>query len=846
MRVNSAIRKLSNFLPALALAVVLGASLFAAVSLLAPQKVSAADPPAGQSCPNTNLSNFNFTYNADGKWNNKTDSAIQGKCVMQMLPGQTATCTAWGTLHYLAGTNIPLCVANLIAAGNPTQSNQCPAGTIMQNGTCQKIPQSQADCPAGTHFTKAIENKNGVAINTCDKDTGTTGNNSDDEKVCTTGPGLSGNLAWVICPAVQLVASATNFFETNIIEPFMTISPLTTNADNPIYILWQDIRNFANIGFIIFFFIVIFSQATSIGLSNYGIKRILPKMAFVVVGVNLSYFIVAFIIDAFNIFGAGISSLVTAALHQAGTTQLNTGTDAGAVRSIFTLGGAALLTIVATGGAAIGWFFSFLGLALLVVVVVVIVLVVRQMAIIMLVIVAPVAILMYMLPNTENYYNKWRKTLTQLLMMYPMIVLLFASGKIFGIILQQPDFKLAGDGVSEPVAQAIRVILQFVVYVVPLVFLPATFAASGALMGKAFGFLHNARTKGLAQRGGKALNEGVIKPRRAEMVQRAASRGGAIGWAAGYNQRRNFKKEQRERELGRAGQQYLADYSLENPGFARSAAGIGGAAGVTRVQAGAVSQLEKQRHEEMSNESAILAEQLRNAGISSKEFNTGLTRQIKGETSAAGSNEARAQALLTQNPNLMRAGLNAAAAAGEVGTMEQARMSSSLDQGMVDEVVRNNDGKLKEKGGYHLATDFNLANGRMTQIRRNAANEMLDASGAVTTDRSKAARVAATTKDDMENVMQEQRLTSIANTASSDIAGMKSGLLDSMQQSLVAFDPVTKKATGLKPEGAELLARMDPADKAKLKTQLEAIVTNPNLIGKAQNREAIENVYSIL
>ena len=404
-----------------------------------------------------------------------------------------------------------------------------------------------------------------------------------DQKVCTTGPGLSGALAWILCPAVQLIASATNFFENNIIVPFLTVSPLTTNADNPIYILWQDIRNVANVGFILFFFVVIFSQATSIGISNYGIKRILPRMGLVVVGVNLSYFIVAFVIDAFNIFGAGISQLVMAALQQAGTQQLNSGTSAGTVQSIFVLGGAALLTVVVSAGAAVGWFFSFLGLALLVVVVVVIVLVVRQMAIITLVIVAPIAILASMLPNTENYYTKWRKTLTQLLMMYPMIVLLFAAGKIFGVILQQPDFKIAGDGVSNDVAQAVRVFLQFIIYVVPLVFLPATFAASGALMGRAYGLLHNSRTKGFAQKGGQSFNEGVVKPRRQELQMRAARRGGAIGWAAGYGYRRDNRRKTREQELERARGEYVANSLINSPRERNRAAGVGGEQGAGRA-----------------------------------------------------------------------------------------------------------------------------------------------------------------------------------------------------------------------------------------------------------------------
>jgi ABC-type multidrug transport system fused ATPase/permease subunit len=668
------------------------------------------------------------------------------------------------------------------------------------------------------------------------------GQGAPDEKVCTTGEGLAGALAWVLCPAVQLIASATNFFENNIIIPFMTVSPLTTAADNPIYILWQNIRNVANIGFIIFFFIVIFSQATSIGISNYGIKRILPKMAVVVIGVNLSYFIVAFVIDAFNIFGAGISSLVTAALQQAGTTQLNTGSSSGSVRSIFTLGGAALLTIVVTGGAAIGWFFSFLGLALLVVVVVVIVLVVRQMAIIMLVIVSPVAILMYMLPNTEAYYNKWRKMLTQLLMMYPMIVLLFAAGKIFGIILQQPDFKIAGDGVSDDVAQAVRVILQFVVYVVPLVFLPATFAASGSLMGKAFGFLHNARTTGFAKKGGSSLNENVIKPRRQEMGARAARRGGAIGWAAGYGARRDFKKEQRERELGRARQEYISNQALNNEGFAGSAAGIGGAAGATRVQAGAVSQLEKSRQEEMANEGAILSAQLRSAGISEKEFNKGFTKYLEGTGPAtlAGTTGS----VNVGDQRTMRAALNAAAAAGEVHTMEQARMNLAPEhQGMVDDVIRNNDGKLKGKGGYHLATDFNLANGRMQNTNYDRA----------TSTRSSAPidMNAPDAHQQMNFEVERKRLEAVANTAAADIADMKSGTLDDLQKSIFETDTdgnviMTAGAPTVSTKGASLIANMKDTDVTQLKSRLADIHGNANLLGKAQNREAIVNLHNFL
>ncbi len=627
------------------------------------------------------------------------------------------------------------------------------------------------------------------------------------EKVCTSGEGVAGALAWVICPATQLIASATDFFENNIIVPFMTVSPLTTNASNPVYILWQNFRDLANVGFIVLLFISIFS----IALSKYGLKRVMPRLLMVAIGINLSYFIVAFVVDAFNIFGGGISQLVTGALQQAGTTQLNEGTSAGPVRSIFTLGGAALLTILLSGGAAIGWLFSFLGLAALVVVVVVIILIVRQLAIIVLVVLSPVAILMYLLPNTESWFKKWRQMLTQLLMMYPMIVLLFASGKVFGIVLQQPDFKIAGDGVTDDVAQAVRVILQFLVYVIPLVFLPATFAASGALMGKGYALLaNNKRARSLVRQPGKSFGENVVKPRRQELKERAARRGGAIGWAAGYGARRDFKKEQRAREVGRARQEYLANQASD-PRFAASAAGIGGAAGVTRVQANAAQTLEKERKGEIANEKAVFEHELRQMGLGTKEFNTAFSNYLKDPTKNIVQGTARnpdgsARTMdLSQRPDLHRSALNSAAAAGEITTLEQARMSGGIDQSMLDDVIRSNEGAIKGKGGYHLATNFNLAHGRSQGTQRD---------------------------------INISRLRGSFASSGEDIAGMKASFVQATLKTLQ--DPATRASMMTGP-GALTTAERDAVRK-----NIDTILRAPDISGSAKNIDALRQIHSII
>ncbi len=623
-----------------------------------------------------------------------------------------------------------------------------------------------------------------------------------DQKVCTSGGGIAGALAWIICPAVQLIASATNFFENNIIIPFMTVSPLTTNGDNPIYIIWQDFRDLANVGFIFFLFISIFS----IIFSRYGLKRVLPRLLIVAIGINLSYFVVAFVIDAFNIFGAGVSQLVLAALHQAGTTQLNTGTSAGSVRSIFVLGGAVLLTVILTAGAALGWLFSFIGLAALVIVVVVMVLIARQIAIIVLVMVSPLAILFYLLPNTEAYFKKWRHMLIQLLMMYPMIVLLFASGKIFGVLLQQPDFNIAGDGVSDEVAQSVRVILQFLVYVIPLAFLPATFALSGALMERGIGLLKNARLRGAVQKPGESFREGVVKPKAEELRLRAAQRGGVVGKVAGYGYRKRFKQGQREEELTLARQQYLASLASDED-FAASAAGIGGQPGITRVQGSAVSALERARQQQVANETALFNAELRRLGISTKEFNTKFSGYLDDPrknvvTGTARDATGNLQTLdLSQRQDITRSALNAAAAAGEITTVERARLSTSVNQDMLDEVIRNNEGSLKGKGGFHLATNFNLAAGRSQGTQRD---------------------------------INIQRLRRSFGASGTDIAGMKASFVADVVRTL--RNPTTRNEMFTGPDA------LTQAERLAIRDAIHTITVNPDIRGGAKNLQGLKDI----
>lgn len=311
----------------------------------------------------------------------------------------------------------------------------------------------------------------------------------DGDPVCTSGSGLAGVLAWILCPLTVLMVNTVEFVEKNIILPYLTVSPLNTEPNNPVYLLWQGMRNIANSLFIIAFFVVIFSQATSIGISNYGIKRMLPRIAIAAVGINLIYFGVAFLIDAFNVFGAGVGTLVMDVLKQGGAGDSNTNPSS---TQFWTIGAAALIAVLVKAGPILGWLFGLIGIVCLIVIVAIIILVVRQLLIIALVIVSPLAVVAWILPGTEQYFRSWAQLLLQLLVMYPYIVLLFAAGKILGALLGSPNYELVGSdqNASDDIAEVIRVFLQFIAHGVPLFGLIFALGASNKIMKGATGAIN--------------------------------------------------------------------------------------------------------------------------------------------------------------------------------------------------------------------------------------------------------------------------------------------------------------------------------------------------------------------
>ena len=251
-----------------------------------------------------------------------------------------------------------------------------------------------------------------------------------------------GFLSWMLCPAIADGASTTSGLlgyitklttvHTSIIEQF-------SNQDSSIYKAWSAFRNIANIGFVIMLLVVVFSQVTNIGISNYNIKKILPKLIITAILVNFSYLIMGVLIDLSQIAGNGVGSLIRSVA--AGSMNADASTMASATISaiasmvISAAGAVGTGAVLVSGPALILPVVMFIATALISVFFGFIMLTIRQAAIIMVVVLAPLMMVLYALPNTSAITKKYLSIVKSLLMLYPMFIFATSAGALASSII---------------------------------------------------------------------------------------------------------------------------------------------------------------------------------------------------------------------------------------------------------------------------------------------------------------------------------------------------------------------------------------------------------------------------
>lgn len=299
-------------------------------------------------------------------------------------------------------------------------------------------------------------------------------------------------VGWIVCPAANFLGKIADGSMGILNKSFEVQADklFDTSSSNQAYAAWQQIRNYANILFVIAFLIIIFSQITSIGITNYGIKKLLPKLIVTAILVNVSFPICALLVDLSNLLGYGLATFLGSAI----TVDTGTANDVAKEGSFFT----GIITTVLSGVIA-GAFLYFslsavLGLLISVVVIgvtMVVLLGVRQALIVLLVVLAPLAFVAMLLPNTNSLFKKWKKMLQDMLLIFPIASLLYGAGKLANQVLTATS----DDTIVQTLAAALPILSLVGVY---QLFKKAMTGLEG--LGGAIGNLNNGIGKG-----GKAL-----------------------------------------------------------------------------------------------------------------------------------------------------------------------------------------------------------------------------------------------------------------------------------------------------------------------------------------------------
>lgn len=236
-------------------------------------------------------------------------------------------------------------------------------------------------------------------------------------------------IGWLVCPLMSFAGSLGDA-SYSAISYFLSIDKgiFEDQSNGGLEQAWKFFRDIANAVFAVIFLWIIFSQISNVGVSNYGIKKILPRLIIGALLVNLSFYLCQLAVDLSNILGFSLKGVLEGAASKVGTQSAEVGTFNTLIVGGLTLAGVGLFIFLAVSIPTI----MALLLALLVVLVI---LIVRQAAVILLIAISPLAFAAWLLPNTENLFKKWVSMLRGLLIVFPVISLLYGAGKLAGAVL---------------------------------------------------------------------------------------------------------------------------------------------------------------------------------------------------------------------------------------------------------------------------------------------------------------------------------------------------------------------------------------------------------------------------
>lgn len=325
---------------------------------------------------------------------------------------------------------------------------------------------------------------------------------------------------WFACGLNKAAGGITAFVYPKIQELMMTDPAIFEAAT--MHTAWSRFQIFANIILVIIIMVMIVSQITGMGISNYGIKKNLPRVVAMVLVLNLSFFLCRMAIDIANIIGDGIGAvfdgLTAAAKAKIDFDALADGSSKTLMTAKIIGGGVitgisaffATKTALASGQSITLLIMTALIAAIIGLLMLLTIIQLRKALIIILTVTSPVAVLLYVLPGTKKLFNQWFGLFKGLLFAYPVCALLVKGGNFASMILTAAMGVANEDGSPNFFTMIIAVAAS----IVPIFLIPNMIIKSAGALG--------AKLQGLARKLGGSLSGGLRNTKIGQRLDRGA------------------------------------------------------------------------------------------------------------------------------------------------------------------------------------------------------------------------------------------------------------------------------------------------------------------------------------
>lgn len=358
-----------------------------------------------------------------------------------------------------------------------------------------------------------------------------------------------GGTSWMSCPMIDTVQKTVNGIFVTVLQGWLEIKPelfkhLASDAPgSSVFSAWQYFQGIANIVLVIYLFVIILSQFTGIGISNYGIKKALPRVLLCALFVNLSYIMCQILVDVSNIAGGGIRAIFDKMIEGSALVargEQDTGITIAIVAVVVGLLGVVIVLMKLSPVFIVPVMIAAIGL-LLAVVFLFLVLGVRQVLAVLMVVVSPVAIICYSVPGLKGVYRKWFDTFKAVLLAYPIAAFMMGGGSLAAQILYQ-----VWDGDNSFFGS----LGAMLICIVPYFFIPNVIKGS---IGQLARFTEGAKRSLHGFAGRRVANSDMAKDLKYKTDQKRAYRWAGIKTDGKGNIKR-YKNTKRNQRLGRVGQ----------------------------------------------------------------------------------------------------------------------------------------------------------------------------------------------------------------------------------------------------------------------------------------------------